>query len=170
MTVIGFTRTGLTKQGTSKTGNSYYFYPQWMCAAKRKNYQNSYERNVLDMMRSYSDTPWKDSNISEVEVFIGSIVGKEKQTKRQKESSAALKSQYENLVWSVTDSIRGECHDDTLAVGMACLYLCKKDRETQGPQNGLQSFAWVAAGLLLTEIDKMQKFAASGRRRRREFY
>lgn len=122
-------------------------------------------------MHTYSDTPWKGNNISEVEVFIGRIVGNERQTKRQKEESAALKEEYEGLVWSVMDSIKGQCGEDALAVGMACLYLCKKDRETPGPQNGLQSFAWVAASLMLTEMDKIQKFAARGKRiRRGEYY
>lgn len=136
-----------------------------------KERQNSYERSILELMHSYSDTPWKGTKISEVEVFIGKIVGNEKQTKRQREASATMRDEYEALVWSVMGSIRGQGREDAFAVGMACLYLCKKDRETQGPQNGLQSFAWVAASFMLSELDRVQKFDAVGRRSRtREFY
>lgn len=122
-------------------------------------------------MHSYSDTPWKNTKISEVEVFIGKIVGNEKQTKRQREASVGLKEEYESLVWSVMCSIRGQCREDALAVGMACLHLCKAERETQGPQNGLQSFAWVTASFMLSELDRIQKYDAAGRRTRtREYY
>lgn len=161
MTVIGIMRIGLIKQRILRKGKNFISISTRSVA---KESRNSYERNVLDLMHYYSDTPWKGTNISEAEVFIGRIVGNEKQTKRQKEESAALKDEYDALVWSVMDSIKGQCGEDALAVGMACLYLCKKDRETQGPQNGLQSFAWVAASLMLTEMDKIQKFAARGKK------
>lgn len=167
MTVIGITRTGSIKQRILRKGKNFISIPTRSVA---KESRNSYERNVLDLMHYYSDTPWKGTNISEAEVFIGRIVGNEKQTKRQKEESAGLKDEYDALVWSVMDSIKGQCGEDALAVGMACLYLCKKDRETQGPQNGLQSFAWVAASLMLTEMDKIQKFAARGKRARAREY
>lgn len=129
---------------------------------------NSYEKNVLSLMRSYSDTPWK-SNISEAEVFIGRIVGKEKQTHRQKEASAEMRDDFDRLASSIIESIRGEDREDTLAVGMACLNLCRRDRETQGPQNGLQSFTWVVVSVLLTEVDRIQKEIKNPDRRRRGY-
>jgi hypothetical protein len=116
------------------------------------------------MMRSYSDTPWK-SMISEVEVFIGCIVGKERQTKRQKEASITMREDFGRLAGSIVDSIKGESREDTLAVGMGCLSLCRKDKETQGPQNGLQSFSWIVASVLLTEMDKIQKEINPGGKR-----
>lgn len=119
------------------------------------------------MMRSYSDTPWK-SKISEVEIFIGCIVGREKQTRRQKDASVAMKEEFERLTSSIIESIKGESREDTLAVGMGCLYLCRADRDAQGPQNGLQSFAWVVASVVLTEMDKIQKEVRHAGRRRRD--
>lgn len=121
------------------------------------------------MMRNYSDTPWS-STISEVEVFISCIVGRERQTRRQKERSAEMKEEFERLAASIIYTIKGECKEDAFGLGMACLFLCKSDRERLGPQNALQSFAWITASALLTEVDKMQRERNGMKKKRREFY
>ncbi|KAI5844566.1 RNA dependent RNA polymerase-domain-containing protein [Morchella snyderi] len=120
--------------------------------------KESYEKAILNLMHNFSDTPWS-GNISEVEVFIGSIVGREKQTQRQKDASISMKEEFEWLVASIINSIKGDQDGqaDIFGIGMACLFLCRSDGERVGPQNGLQSFAWVVTSALLTELDKHQK-------------
>lgn len=117
----------------------------------------SYERNVKQMMINYSDMPWKYP-LREVEVFIGNIVGKERQTQRQKEASLEMKDGFDRLASSIVESMQSESREKTLGIGMASLSLCLPEKNWKD-LDSLKSFAWVAISVLLTEVDKMQKEA-----------
>lgn len=53
--------------------------------------ESSYEDNLVELMYKYSTTPWT-STITEVEVFIGQVMGKDqRQSKQQREASVAMR-------------------------------------------------------------------------------
>ncbi|RPA97388.1 RdRP-domain-containing protein [Choiromyces venosus 120613-1] len=117
--------------------------------------KEAYEREVERMMVNYSDMPWKH-RLREVEVFIGCIVGKERQTQKQKDNSASMKSEFDRLASCIVESMQGESREETLGIGMASLSLCLPEKIWKD-LDSLKSFAWVAISVLLTEVDKMQK-------------
>lgn len=118
-------------------------------------------------MIDYSDTPWKHK-LREVEVFIGCIVGRERQTKRQRENSASMRDQFNRVTSSIVESMKGDSRETTLGWGMASLSLCLpgRNQRNRDPLKKLKSFAWIAISVLLTEVDKMQKEAKEASRRR----
>ncbi|KAI5808554.1 RNA dependent RNA polymerase-domain-containing protein [Peziza echinospora] len=134
----------------------------------------SYEDAVRRMMREYSLTPWAQP-LREIEVFIGCIVGKGKQNRREKDNSAALKEDFERTLAYTCEMIRGNHEDselptgshDILARGIACM--AASGDETISRRLGeerLKSFAWVAASVTLQEVDKIQKRRRANQRRR----
>ncbi|PWW73042.1 RdRP-domain-containing protein [Tuber magnatum] len=119
--------------------------------------KEAYEGYVEQMMVNYSDMPWKHS-LQEVEVFIGNIVGKERQTRRQKDASSHMKDEFDRLASSIVESIQSESREETLGIGMASLSLCLPEKIWKD-LDSLKSFTWIAVSVLLTEVDKMQKEA-----------
>lgn len=115
--------------------------------------RSQYEEQMKYMMRYYSETPWK-SSITETEVFVGSIVGREQSTKRQREWSSELKNQYEETAQYTMDQLKGETSEETVGRSMAALKICCPSYDKPSTYR-LSSFAWLAASVLLTEVDKM---------------
>ena len=111
-----------------------------------------YEELLKYYMSAYSDTPW-NSSLTEAEVFVGTIVGREKQTRRQRELSGVMKQDFDDLVTFVIAELRGEDGVDTVDRCLACLHIC-----LQG-ESELRSFAWVAVSVLMAEVDVLQKKA-----------
>ncbi|CUS12437.1 unnamed protein product [Tuber aestivum] len=118
---------------------------------------HSYEGHVEQMMASYSDMPWK-YRLREVEVFVGNIVGKERQTRRQRDASSQMKDEFDMLASSIVESMQSESREKTLGIGMASLSLCLPEKVWKD-LDSLKSFTWVAVSVLLTEVDRMQKEA-----------
>lgn len=137
------------------------------------NLKASYEDSVRSLMRDYSITV-TGVPLKEVEVFIGCIVGKGKQNKREKDSSVAVKEGFDNVVDETFEQIRGSQDDnysslDILERGMACLWTCafdKTPRRWHGEEK-LMSFGWVAASVTLQEIDGLQHRRKSEKRQMR---
>ncbi|KAG0643426.1 RNA dependent RNA polymerase-domain-containing protein [Tuber brumale] len=121
--------------------------------------KEAYEGNVERMMVNYSDMPWK-YRLREVEVFIGNIVGKERQTQRQKDASSQMRDEFNRLASSIVESMQSESRKKTLGMGMASLSLCLPEKNWKD-LDCLKSFTWLAVSVLLTEVDKMQKEARS---------
>lgn len=117
--------------------------------------RSNYEDQMQYLMKIYSETPWK-SRLSEVEVFVGSIIGREKSTKRQREMSMQMKDEYSCCAQYTIQQLKAESHEETLGKCMACLKICLPSFETPSHHN-LCSFAWVAASVLVSEVDKMQE-------------
>lgn len=141
---------------------------------------------MQDLMYQYSDAPWK-STLTEVEVFIGNIMGKNhKQTTYQKESSRAMRDgkplvlsisvknlgltyylAYDDLVKWTMSLITGRGTEDereSLERSIACLSIALEDtrqkRSSVLPnQKKLDSYVWIAAVTCLLEIDKLQRSA-----------
>ena len=121
-----------------------------------------YEETLRYSMVAYSETPWK-STLSEVEVFVGAIIGgRDKQGRRQRETASAMKEDFCILAEFTVDELKDGSRSDILNKCMACLHVCLPDG-TRHAQSDLRSFAWLAASVMMSEMDAIQK-----ERRRRE--
>ncbi|RPB21622.1 RdRP-domain-containing protein [Terfezia boudieri ATCC MYA-4762] len=131
-----------------------------------ENLKMEYEDDVQAMMRDYSVTPTAEP-LKEVEVFIGCIVGKGKQNRREKDNSVQMKEGFDRVVDKVFDCIRGSTDEssiggpwEALARGTACLWTCVNPRQSVSRIRGeeaLQSFGWIAASATLQEVNTIQK-------------
>jgi hypothetical protein len=129
--------------------------PDWVAQLEfAVGVREMYDEQLQSLMRAYSDTPWK-STLNEEEVFVGSIMGREKQSKRQRERSVEMKEYFNDLVTYTIAQLRDDDRDLTLAKTMAALnvYLSGQDNH----EKRLHSFPWVAVSVLMTEVDVLQK-------------
>lgn len=125
-----------------------------------------YENDVRAMMKDYSVTPTGEP-LKEVEVFIGCIVGKGKQNRREKDSSVDLKEGFDRIVDRMFECVRGATDESTpnttydiLARGMACLWECVNEEPANArirEGDRLMSFGWIAASVTLQEVNEIQK-------------
>jgi len=102
--------------------------------------------------------------LSELEVFIGQIIGKTAdQGKRHRELSITLKERFDESVASVVDlMIRddGEIAQDSLERAMACLHVALGPGVLTKYNQPLLSFKYIAAAVCLKEVEKtMQSLA-----------
>lgn len=101
--------------------------------------------------------------ISEVEVFCGSIVGKEgAPSKRLRETSGSMKDKHErDVAFTVACILQGE-HDDAvhraevLERSIACLAAACRTGRVRRKVGTLVSFGWIAAAVCLKEVEKFQ--------------
>lgn len=124
----------------------------------------SYETNLIDTMHQYSTHPAHP--VSEVEVFSGTILGKNgAQSKRQRESSKTMKEKHDRDVeYTVLCITRGDDADGTgdngraeaLERSIACLYVACNTVRVRKKVGALVSFVWVAAAVCLKEVQKLQ--------------
>jgi len=111
---------------------------------------------MVNLRSCFSETPWK-SSLTEVEVFVGTIIGgRDKQTKRQRELSSSMKDEFNRLAEYTVEMLRGDTREETLNKCMACLEICLPD-STGHAYSDQHSFAWVGASVLMSEVDIMQK-------------
>ncbi|KAI9788921.1 MAG: hypothetical protein M1816_006486 [Peltula sp. TS41687] len=129
-----------------------------------------YEDNLTDLMYKYSATPWS-STLTELEVFIGNIMGKEhRQSKRQREASTTMREEYDRLVQFIIAQIldKESGGEESLERAVACLavavdeykqeqYLYPPGSRRRGNTTKLRSFRWIAAAVCLQEVEKLQK-------------
>lgn len=131
----------------------------------RLNLCNSYEYDLVETM--VQNAVHRLDYVTEKEVFIGTILGTSgAASKRQREQSDVMKERYSRDVRDIVRWIQGkevpegeggENTDSPLALPMACLY---QGLQTQKQKIGreeveLRSFGWIAAGVCMREIDKM---------------
>ena len=100
--------------------------------------------------------------LSEVEVFSGSILGKNAaQSKQQRENSITMKDKFDRDVTYITQWITHgddeveENNSEALARSLACLYVGINQRGVRKKVGELVSFAWVAAAICLKELEKL---------------
>ena len=126
-------------------------------------------------MLTYSTHP--PHFISEIEVFAGAIIGKNgAQSKRQREFSVSMKDKHErDVAYTVACIRQGDCVDDddddegvgfgggggggkreALERSIACLAVGVNTTRVRKRVGALVSFAWVAAGVCLREVEKLQ--------------
>ncbi|KAL8638350.1 MAG: hypothetical protein Q9228_004498 [Teloschistes exilis] len=123
-----------------------------------RDIKEAYEDNMIDTMVQYSFHP--TSFVSEVEVFAGTLVGKDgAQTKRQRESSIGMKDKHDrDVTYTVQCILQGEEEDSSKAEALersiACLYVGVHERRTRPRFGRLVSFTWVAAAVCLKEVEK----------------
>jgi hypothetical protein len=124
-----------------------------------------YENDLRHIMRDYSDTPWK-SSLLEVEVFVGTIIGRQKQTKRLRELAVTMKEDYDYLVQTTIAELKeGGGRTEILGRCMACL-AASLPQNPRFSENGSESFAWVAVSVLMSEVDALQRETRGGFGRR----
>lgn len=101
--------------------------------------------------------------LSEVEVFCGSIIGKEgAPSKRLRETSVSMKEKHERDVTFIVACITQGEHDDhraeALERSIACLAAaCLRTRVRKKKVGSLVSFGWIAAAVCLREVEKFQR-------------
>lgn len=100
--------------------------------------------------------------ISEVEVFCGSIVGKDgAPSKRLRDVSGSMKDKHErDVAFTVACITQGE-HDDhrveALERSIACLDAACHRVRVRRKVGRLVSFGWIAAAVCLREVEKFQE-------------
>ncbi len=109
-------------------------------------------------MQSYSPHP--SHALMEVEVFAGSILGKNgAQSKRQRENSVDMKEKHErDVAYTVLCIKQGEndsSGEEALERSIACLYVAAMSTKVRKKVGRLVSFAWVAAAVCLKEVEKL---------------
>ncbi|WEW61966.1 RNA-directed 5'-3' RNA polymerase [Emydomyces testavorans] len=121
-----------------------------------------YEDYLRATMQQYSKTPWK-SSLTEIEVFVGSILGQNsKPTRRDKEASNEMRNSYQELVNFTISMIldRESGGTESLERSIACFWVALNEghTRTQGRhKEKLLSFPWIAAMVCLEEVDKFQR-------------
>ncbi|MCJ1377000.1 hypothetical protein MMC17_000090 [Xylographa soralifera] len=133
------------------------------CTETARDIKEIYEDNLSGLMYQYSPTPWA-STITELEVFIGNIVGKTHgQTKRQREASMNMREDYERLVEFIVSQMRNKDagREEALERSIACMALGLEDDGASGPvrrgRSQVMSFRWIAASVCLQEVERLQK-------------
>jgi len=118
--------------------------------------------------------------LSEVEVFIGSILGTVgAPTSRQRDMAMSMKERFEEIMSSTIGCITAqdelsedegdgsnnvnESNDEGLSVGTACLWVNIHDGvrpfgDGKVAREGLKSFGYVAAALTLKLLDRLERF------------
>lgn len=137
--------------------NGYQTWRDHLDFAKDARFR--YDEQVYYLMTEFSETPWK-SRLLEVEVFVGTIVGREKSTRQQRELSSRMKDDYERHVSYTINELKGDSRAETLGRCMACLWLClpSNNRRRYNTLEGeLKSFAWLVVSVLMSEVDALQK-------------
>lgn len=109
-------------------------------------------------MLSYSIHP--NHNLSEVEVFCGSILGKiGAPSKRQRETSVGMKEKHErDVAYTVALISQGEENDkraEALERSIACLDVARTT-QVRRKVGRLVSFGWIAAAVCLREVERFQ--------------
>lgn len=137
----------------------YSKYPTFPPAEQAHPPLRSYEENLADTMLAYSTHP--PHFISEVEVFSGSILGKNgAQSKRQREFSVTMKDKHDRDVAYTVSCIRqgldeeDEGGKEALERSIACLAVACTTTRVRKKVGTLVSFAWVAAGVCLREVER----------------
>ena len=108
-------------------------------------------------MFHYSSRPLH--HLSEVEVFSGSILGKNGgQSKRQRENAINMKEKHDrDVAYTVACIVRdadGTSSTEALERSIACLDVgCNRVR-VRKKVGALVSFGWVAAAICLQEVEK----------------
>jgi len=132
-----------------------------------------YEYSILDIMFEYGPHPHLP--LSEVEVFIGNMLGKTGAlTTRQRELCISMKARFEDVLSFTVDLIRGEEHhhedaeskagraapEHVLGLSMACLWAVLNEgpkvwESGKNRTSKLRSFGYVAAAVWWTEMDHL---------------
>jgi hypothetical protein len=108
-------------------------------------------------MTEFSPNPTR--SLSELEAFIGNILGKTgAQNRYQRELSTSMKEKFEEdsafIVRCITKD-DDQWSEESLERSMACLAASLEDRRTYKRQDQLLSFKYVAASICLWEVDRL---------------
>lgn len=114
-----------------------------------------YEENLTNTMLTYSAHP--NQPLSEVEVFCGTILGKNgAQSRRQREFSATMKEKHErDVAYTVQCITQGDDGNraEALERSLACLEVACTRGKVRRKVGALVSFGWIAASVCLKEVE-----------------
>ncbi|KAI9768710.1 MAG: hypothetical protein M1840_004705 [Geoglossum simile] len=124
-----------------------------------RDIKEMYEDFLMNTMSDFSSSPLR--RLSEVEVFVGTIIGKNGMpNKRLRESSTGMKDQFDRDVAFVVDCItkdgKGLPDMKSLERSVACLSVAMEGEGHASNAAGLRSFKYVAAAVCLKEIERFQ--------------
>jgi hypothetical protein len=134
-------------------------YQEWA-----REIKEVYEAQVIDTIHQYSTHPRHP--ISELEVFVGSLLGKNEgaRTKRLREMSINMKEESERDIAFTIDCIikgseEGHGDDEALERSIACFAvgIQEAERPLEKGERRHESFMYVAAAVCLSEVEKFQK-------------
>jgi len=162
--------------GQRYPGDVGYRFPHVVCPARMgqttsenktpSRYHSStnlslrYEDCLIDTMYQYSTHPVH--YLSELEVFIGNIIGKVgAQSKRQREYSTSMKEKFErDVTFTINcilkDPVTGKESEESLERSIACLAVAMEENIPRKKVGVLRSFAYIAAAVCLKEVEKFQ--------------
>lgn len=127
------------------------------------DYLSRYEDCLIDTMYQYSTHHTR--YLSELEVFIGNIIGKVgAQSKRQREYSVSMKEKFESDVaftinCILKDPVTGKESEEALERSIACLAVAMEEKAARKKVGVLRSFKYVAAAVCLKEVEKLRVLA-----------
>jgi hypothetical protein len=108
-------------------------------------------------MSEYSQHPLRP--ISEIEVFIGNILGKTgAQSKRQRDLSTSMKERFErDVAFTINCIVKdgGNFAVDSATRSVACLEVAFEEGRTTKSGRMLESFKYIAASVCLKEIERI---------------
>ena len=130
-----------------------------------RDIKEAYEAITLDTM--YSSSPHSIHPLTELEVFVGTVLGKSGglQTRRLREASVSMKEKFErDIAFTVECIVKGPNgeREEALERSIACLSVALEEATDSLVKVGkLVSFRYVAAAICLRELEGFQKLAAS---------
>lgn len=106
------------------------------------------------------------SPVSEVEAFVGNILGKTgAQTRHQRELSTTMKVKFEEETKFIADCIvkdGTQWSDESLERSMACLAASLEQKIVFSRSGSVLSFKYLAAAVCLREVERMTMGLANG--------
>ncbi|RDL29987.1 RNA-dependent RNA polymerase [Venustampulla echinocandica] len=124
--------------------------------------RDMYEDCVMSIMVEYGQHPSRP--LSELEVFVGDILGKTGvQNRHQREQSKTMKERFEEDTTFIVNCILRdgeEWSDEALARSIACLAVSLTDTGSSKRRENLLSFKYVAAAICLREVQKLPGWEA----------
>ncbi|KAI9801541.1 MAG: hypothetical protein M1825_003220 [Sarcosagium campestre] len=133
-------------------------YKEWATEIR-----DMYEDHLIETMTQFSTHATKP--ISEVEVYVGNIVGKTGAgSRQQREKSKSMRETYDmDVIFTINCIIKGEDQgeeavaEEALARSIACLAVGMEQTQSRARVGMLRSFSYIAAAVCLKEIEKMKR-------------
>ncbi|KAG9233793.1 rna-dependent rna polymeras-like protein [Amylocarpus encephaloides] len=146
--------------------------------SRARTIHQEYEDSIINLLYEYGPSP--NVPLTEIEMFIGSILGKVgAPTARQREMAMSMKERFEDIISTTVRYITEQqvIHDNEndedqkrmamlekgVAVGMACLWVGINDEASafgdgKAACEGLKSFGYVTAAVTLKSLDRLRRF------------
>ncbi|CAL3973231.1 unnamed protein product [Diplocarpon coronariae] len=121
--------------------------------------RDMYEETMLEIMINHSEHTM--SPVSELEAFIGNILGKTgAQSRTQRELSTTMKEKFDEHSGFIVNCIvkeDSEWSEESLERSMACLAVSLEEKTVYKRFGSLLSFKYIAAAVCLREVERLPR-------------